>query len=92
MELVKAFNENQLHTNITIRGSIENPLFRASDIGEVLGISNIRQSIKDFDETEKVVISTDGPGGNQMVTFLTEEGLYQILCNSRKPIAKQFKK
>lgn len=32
------------------------------------------------------------PGGNQQVWFLTEGGLYEVLMQSRKPIAKQFKK
>ena len=93
MEIVKAFNENNMHTNITIKGTIENPLFRASDVGEVLEISNVRQSIHNFDDTEKVVvITTDSIGREQSVSFLTELGLYQLLFVSRKPIAKIFKK
>lgn len=32
------------------------------------------------------------PGGNQQVWFLTEDGLYEVLMQSRKPIAKEFKK
>lgn len=32
------------------------------------------------------------PDGNQEMWFLTEDGLYEILMLSRKPIAKQFKK
>ena len=93
MEIVKAFNDNNLHSNITIKGTYENPLFKASDIGEVLEIANIRQSINNFDETEKVgVISTDTIGRDQQVTYLTEIGLYQLLFVSRKPIAKVFKK
>ena len=33
MEIVRAFNENNLHTNIVIKGTHNDPLFRASDIG-----------------------------------------------------------
>ena len=33
-------------------------------------------SITDFDESEKVVSTTDTLGGTQEVTFLTEKGLY----------------
>jgi len=90
MEIVKAFTSNKLHTNITIKGDINNPLFRANDIGVVLEISNIRTSINDFDETEKVVHSMDTLGGNQQVTFLTEKGLYKVLFKSRKSIAEKF--
>jgi len=91
MEIIKAFNENAMHTNITIIGSYNEPLFRASDIGEVLEMSNIRTTINDFDETEKDVHTMDTLGGKQQVMFLTEKGLYKVLFKSRKPIAEKFK-
>jgi prophage antirepressor-like protein len=90
MEVVKAFTTNNLHTEITIKGTFDTPLFRASDIGEVLEINNIRTSITNFDETEKVVQNIITQGGTQQVTFLTEKGLYKILFKSRKQIAEQF--
>jgi prophage antirepressor-like protein len=90
MDIVKAFNSNELHTEIVIKGTYESPLFRASDIGQVLDIANIRTTINSFDNTEKVVHSMDTPGGTQEVTFLTEKGLYKVLFKSRKPIAEKF--
>ena len=90
MEIVKAFNENNLHTEIVIKGSYEEPLFRANDIGEILEMSNIRAHIQHFDKSEKVVNSIDTLGGSQQVTFLTEKGLYKVLFKSRKPIAEKF--
>ena len=90
MDIVKAFNSNDLHTAIIIKGTVNDPLFRASDIGVVLELSNIRMSITDFDESEKVVSTTDTLGGTQEVTFLTEKGLYKVLFRSRKPIAQKF--
>jgi prophage antirepressor-like protein len=90
MDIVKAFNTNDLHTEIIIKGTVTDPLFRASDVGVVLDISNIRTSITDFDESEKVVRTTDTLGGAQEVTFLTEKGLYKVLFRSRKPIAQKF--
>ena len=90
MDIVKAFNTNDLHTEIVIKGTVNDPLFRASDIGVVLEISNIRTSIMDFDESEKVVHSMNTLGGTQEVTFLTEKGLYKVLFRSRKPIAQKF--
>ena len=91
MEIVKAFNNNELHANITIKGTIEKPLFRASDIGEILGFNNIRQTIKDYDNTEKDAVTTsDSTGRKQSITFLTEKGLYKVLFKSRKPIAEKF--
>jgi len=90
MEVVKAFNSNELHTEIIIKGTIEEPLFRANDIATILEISNIRTTITDFDETEKVLTNSDTLGGNQQVSFLTEKGLYKVLFRSRKPIAEKF--
>jgi len=90
MEIVKAFTTNSLHTEIVIKGTVWDPLFRASDIGVVLGIANIRTSILHFDESEKDVHTMDTLGGEQSVTFLTEKGLYKLLFKSRKPIANQF--
>ena len=90
MEVIKAFNSNELHTNIVIKGTFDEPLFRASDIGEVLEISNIRTSIQHFNETERHVHTMDTSTGLKQVTFLTEKGLYKVLFKSRKPIAEKF--
>jgi prophage antirepressor-like protein len=90
MEVVKAFNSNELHTNIVIKGTYNDPLFRASDVGEILEISTIRSVIRDFNDTEKVVHTMHTLGGSQQVTFLTEKGLYKVLFKSRKPIAEKF--
>ena len=90
MEVVKAFNSNNLHTEIVIKGTINEPLFRASDVGTILEMTNIRATIQNFDDSEKVVNSIDTLGGSQQVTFLTEKGLYKVLFKSRKPIAEKF--
>jgi prophage antirepressor-like protein len=90
MEIVRAFNDNKLHTEIIIKGDVNNPLFRASDIGVILEISTIRSVIRDFDNSEKVVHTMHTLGGKQEVSFLTEKGLYKVLFKSRKPIAEKF--
>ena len=90
MDIVKAFNSNSLHTEIVIRGTHEEPLCRASDIGVVLDIANIRTSIQYFDDTERHVHTMDTSTGPKHVTFLTEKGLYKVLFKSRKPIAEKF--
>jgi prophage antirepressor-like protein len=90
MDIVKAFNENDLHTDIVIKGTVNDPIFRASDVGVVLDIASIRSVLRDFDESEKVVHTMHTLGGTQEVTFLTEKGLYKVLFRSRKPIAQKF--
>jgi len=90
MDIVRAFNSNELHTNIIIKGTSDNPLFRASDIGKALDIANIRTMVNSFDNTEKVIYNTDEYSGSQEVTFLTEKGLYKVLLKSRAPIAEEL--
>jgi prophage antirepressor-like protein len=90
MDIIKAFNANNLHTEIVIKGTINDPLFRASDVGLVLEMVNVRASINGFDDSEKVVRKSSTLGGLQEVAFLTEKGLYKLLFRSRKPIAQKF--
>ena len=79
--------------NIQIYGTYENPFFKAKDIGNLLGIKNIRDTISSLDEQCKMKINTINTDvGNYSDTwFLTEDGLYELIFISRKPIAKQFK-
>nr|EJQ71899.1 hypothetical protein IGC_05624 [Bacillus cereus HuA4-10] len=52
--------------------------------------------LSSIDEEEKAKISPKQSLGlltsNNQYWFLTEDGLYEVLMQSRKPIAKQFKK
>jgi prophage antirepressor-like protein len=89
MDIIRAFTTNSLHTEIVIKGTVDAPLFRASDVALILEISNIRASIKDFNESEKVVHTMSTPGGPQKVLFLTHTGLFRLLFRSKNPIALQ---
>ncbi len=92
MDILKAFRLNDKKVQINIRGNDENPLFQANQIGEILGVSCVRSTIRDFDDDEKVVQDMHTPGGMQKTTFLTELGLYRLLGRSQKPIARTFQK
>ena len=78
----------------TVYGTAENPLFLAKEVAEVLNYSESNSSkltnLVESDEKVRNTITT--LGGNQEVWFLTEDGLYEVLMQSRKPIAKEFKK
>lgn len=90
MDIIRAFTTNNLHTEIVIKGTTYDPLFRASDVALILEMTNIRKSIMDFNENEKVIHTMNTPGGPQMVSFLTQKGLFKLLFRSKKPIALQF--
>lgn len=78
-----------------IYGTAENPLFLATDVAEWIEHSNVSSMLSSVDEDEKEYHkhSLENSGaGNPNKWFLTENGLYEVLMLSRKPIAKQFKK
>ena len=78
-----------LGQQFAVYGTAENPLFFAKDISILLNLSNISDMVKrvDNEERSKFNLGRQGEGW-----FLTEDGLYEVLMQSRKPIAKQFKK
>ena len=81
-----------LGKHFVIYGTKEDPLFKAKDVAEWIGHSNVSTMIKDIDEDEKVLDNIYTLGGMQECLMLTEDGLYEVLMQSKKPIAKQFKK
>lgn len=85
-------NQEVLGKDFTVYGDIDNPLFLAKDVADMIEHSNPRMMLKSVDDDEKVVSNVYTPGGEQETWFLTEYGLYEVLMQSRKPIAKEFKK
>lgn len=75
-----------------VYGTTDEPLFKAKDVALWINHSDVSKMVQRVDEEEKVTNNVRTPGGNQDVWFLTENGLYEVLMQSRKPIAKQFKK
>ena len=85
-----------LGKNITTFGDLETPLFLAKDVANWIGHSNHRSMLNMIDEDEKIKIITPVKNTygvqNEFTWFLTEDGLYEVLMQSRKPIAKKLKK
>lgn len=76
-------------------GTIASPLFLANDVARWIEHSNVTVMLRNLDETEVVKISPKDCLGllknNNTYNFLTENGLYEVLMQSRKPLAKKFK-
>lgn len=90
MEEIKIISKSTfLDKEIDVWGSIENPLFRANDVQSWLGLKNVSRAVANVDEDERLNLKLSRGGS---MWFLTEEGVYELLMQSRKPIAKQFKK
>ena len=95
MKELKVINEQEiLGKQFRIYGDIDNPLFLAKDVAEWIDYdkSQLSKMLKNVDDEEKVRNNVTTLGGVQNTWFLTEDGLYEVLMQSRKPIAKQFKK
>lgn len=75
-------------------GDFDNPLFLAKDVASWIGYdeNKVGQLLKNIDEEEKITSPIYYSGQVRNMYFLTEDGLYEVLMQSRKPIAKEFKK
>lgn len=76
---------------IRTKGTPESPLFCLADVCKALNLSasHVRERLT------KDVVSTDTlptAGGVQRMTFVNEDGLYDVILDSRKPEAKAFRK
>ena len=83
----------------TVYGTAENPLFLAKEVAECIdyaktsqGYYDVSRMVGTVDEEEKHLRTIFVDGRNYEMWFLTEDGLYEVLFQSRKPIAKEFKK
>ena len=87
-----------LGKKIQVYKNIEKPLFLAKDVAEWIDYSKsngkykVSQMVSIVDDDEKGVYNVATLGGIQKSIFLTEDGLYEVCMQSRRPIAKQMKK
>lgn len=81
-----------LGKEIDVYGSVDEPLFLAKDVAEWIEHTQPSKMVETVDEDEKLMGTIFLSGQNREVWMLTEDGLYEVLMQSRKPIAKQFKK
>lgn len=90
MNDIQIFNNPQFG-DIRTAGTAENPLFCLSDLARVLELtpSKIAQRLSK-DVLSKYPLKTEG--GTQMANFVNEDGLYDVILDSRKPEAKAFRK
>ena len=92
-ELVVLDERVVLEKQFKVYGTKENPLFLAKDVAEWIDYSGrTGQLLNSIDDEEKLMHTIYSSGQNREMWFLTEDGLYEVLMQSRKPIAKEFKK
>ena len=96
-----SFNEN----TIRIIGTFDQPLFIASDICKILGLSNVTDTLRNLPDKWKQIENISVAVNESMTSekdrayirrqqqemnCVTEAGLYRIIMRSNKPIAQKF--
>lgn len=90
MQSIQVFN-NPAFGNIRVAGTDTNPQFCLADVCKALGLTAkfVNQRLN------KGVVSNhplETAGGTQQALFVNEDGLYDVILDSRKTEARQFRK
>lgn len=74
--------------------SLDNPLFKAADIATMIEYSsgNAWKMLEMCEQDEKLNLLMVVAGQRRSISFVTETGLYNILSQSRKPIARKWRR
>ncbi len=91
MQAIQIFN-NPSFGNVRVAGSEDNPLFCLADVCKALGLSAKGVNQRLGDEVISNYPIADSLGRTQQALFVNEDGLYDVILDSRKPEAKQFRK
>lgn len=84
---------NILGHDLDIYGTKEEPLFLAVDIAKLIdySVGNTGWMLNTVDEDEKLTLEILRSGQRRNMWFLTEYGFYEVMMQSRKPMARRFK-
>lgn len=87
-QLTKVFEGHQ----VRVVGTPDQPLFVLKDVCEILDIGHVGTVKKRLTEDVVSNHTLSTAGGLQSMSVVNEDGLYELVFDSRKPIAKQFRK
>lgn len=91
MQSIQVFN-NPAFGNIRVAGTEENPQFCLTDVCKALKLSAKGVNQRLGDEVISNYPITDKLGREQQALFVNEDGLYDVILDSRKTEARQFRK
>lgn len=86
----KIFNGNE----VRIFEKKSEPWFSASDVCNILGLTNVTLTLKGIDNQDNISTTkaVDSIGRESYIYLINEAGLYEIIFKSRKHEAKQFRR
>lgn len=88
-QLTRMFDGKEL----TLLNQNGEPIFKLIDVCKILGLGNpsqVKARLEDGVISNEVI--PDNLGRQQNTTFVNEDGLYDVILDSRKPEAKKFRK
>ena len=91
MNEIQIFNSPQFG-EIRTAGNSKNPMFCLADVCKAVGLSAKGVNQRLCDEVISNYPITDSLGRTQQALFVNEDGLYDVILDSRKPEARQFRK
>lgn len=91
MDSIEIF-KNDSFGEVRVAGTREQPLFCLADVCRVLELrqGDVRQRLDDGVVSTQPII--DSMGREQQANFVNEDGLYDVILDSRKPQARAFRK
>lgn len=80
--------------SLPVYGSLEAPLFKALDVAYIFDYSNgnVWRMLEMCEADEKLNLPLVVAGQRRSVSFITETGLYNVLSQSRKPVARAWRR
>ena len=94
-EIVKVVGTIKLGgQELEVYSSLDEPVFKAADIATMLDYSagNVWNLLGMCEEDEKLTLTMIVAGQRRQVSFVNERGLYNILEQSRKPLARKWRR
>jgi prophage antirepressor-like protein len=89
MDSIQVYAVNEEKHDVHVIWEDEQPLFRAIDVANVLGLSSVHSTIRSYDDCEKVICKRRD---ERHSAYLTNVGVIHMLCRTRKPGADVFLK
>lgn len=80
--------------SLDVYSSLNEPLFKASDVASTIEYSegNTWRMLSNCENDEKLNLLMVVAGQRRNISFITENGLYNVLSQSRKPIARKWRR
>lgn len=79
---------------LDVYASLDTPIFRATDVANMIEYSegNAWKMLEMCEADEKLNLPMVVAGQRRSVSFVNENGLYNILSQSRKPLARKWRR